>query len=557
MCRPFLIPHPLKGGDKLVAGVINCSPTITEFDVEKGYLAIVLHAHLPFVRHPEYDDFLEEDWLYEAITETYIPLINVFDSLVNDGVEFRLTMSLTPTLIAMLTDPLLQGRYLRHIEKLIELSEKEVERTRWQPELNTLARMYRERLNNARFVFGSRYERNIVGAFKKFQDMGRLEIITCAATHGFLPLMEQYPSAVRAQIKTAVKDYEKHLGRPPKGIWLPECGYYPGLDDVLKENGIRYFFTDSHGILYASPRPKYGVFAPIYCKSGVAAFGRDLESSKQVWSAAEGYPGDYAYRDFYRDVGFDLEYDYVRPYLHDGIRTNVGIKYHKITGPSNHKEVYDREAALAKAADHAGNFMFNREKQVEYLEGFMGRKPLIVSPYDAELFGHWWFEGPEWLDYLLRKIHYDQDTVKTITPSEYLEQNPRNQRSTPSMSSWGYKGYSEVWLEDSNDWVYRHLHKAAERMTEVARVHDGADGMKRRALNQAARELMLAQSSDWAFIMKTGTMVEYAVKRTKDHVSRFNTLYEMIKSGQVDARLLDDLEGRDNIFPEIDYRAYI
>lgn len=525
--------------------------------MEKGYLAIVLHAHLPFVRHPEYEDFLEEDWLYEAITETYIPLINVFDGLAADGVQFRVTMSLTPTLIAMLTDPLLQERYIRHIDRLIELSEREVDRTRWMPEFAPIARMYRERFNNARYVFVNKYGNNLVSAFRKLQDSGCLEIITCAATHGFLPLMELEPQAVRAQIATAVKDYERHLGRPPRGIWLPECGYYPGLDSILSEFKIKYFFTDSHGVLYASPRPKYGVFAPIYCQSGVAAFGRDMESSKQVWSAEEGYPGDYAYRDFYRDVGFDLEYDYIRPYLHgDGIRTNVGIKYHRITGPTESKEPYSRKSALAKAAEHAGNFMFNREKQAEYLEPLMGKKPIIVSPYDAELFGHWWYEGPEWLDMLFRKIHYDQDNIRTITPSEYLEENPLNQRSTPSMSSWGYKGYCEVWMEDSNDWIYRHLHKAARRMGELARNNRGADGLTARALNQAARELLLAQSSDWAFIMKTGTMVQYAVKRTKDHVTRFNALYEMICGGRVDRSFIEDLEYRDNIFPDIDYRAW-
>jgi len=518
---------------------------------------MVLHAHLPYVRHPEYDDFLEEDWLYEAITETYIPLINVFDGLVNDGVRFRITMSLTPTLIAMLKDPLLQGRYLRHIERLLDLSEKEVERTRWQSDYAPLARMYRERFNNALYVFHKKYDKDLVSAFKKFQDLGVLEIITCASTHGFLPLMEANPQAVRAQISTAVRNYEANFGRPPRGIWLPECGYYPGLDEILKENGIKYFFTDSHGLLYASPRPKYGVFAPIYTPNGVAAFGRDLESSKQVWSAEEGYPGDYSYREFYRDVGYDLDYDYVKPYLHgDGGRSNIGIKYYKITGPTKHKEPYDLQAAASKAADHAGNFMFNREKQAEYLHGLMGRPPIIVSPYDAELFGHWWFEGPDWIDYLFRKMHYDQDTVTAITPSEYLDINPVNQRSTPSMSSWGYKGYCEVWLEGSNDWVYRHIHKAADRMVELARGREGADSVTERALNQAARELMLAQSSDWAFIMKTGTMVPYAVKRTKDHVNRFNALYDMIKGNHVETRLLEELEYKDNIFPEVDYRAY-
>src|SRR5262249_25501015 len=147
-----------------------------------------------------------------------------------------------------------------------------------------------------------------------------------------------------------------------------------------------------------------------------------------------------------------------------------------------------------------------------------GRPSLIVAPYDAELFGHWWFEGPDWINFLLRKICYDQQTVKTITVPEYLDRHPKVQVSQPCPSSWGYKGYSEVWLEGSNAWIYRHLHEGAAPMVELPRQFPHADGLLRRALNQAARELLLAQSSDWAFIMKTGTMVEYAVQRTQVHV---------------------------------------
>jgi 1,4-alpha-glucan branching enzyme len=525
--------------------------------MEKGYLALVLHSHLPYVRHPEHDRFLEEDWLYEAITETYVPLINMFDGLVNDGVDFRITMSLTPTLISMLTDPLLQQRYLRHINRLIELAEKEVERTREQPEFNPIAHMYRDLFANARYVFEEKYGRNLVGAFRKFQDLGKVEIITCAATHGFLPLMPNR-NAVRAQILVAVEHYKTHFGRAPKGIWLPECGYSEGLDEILKEAGIRYFFTDSHGVFHASPRPKYGVYAPIYCRSGVAAFGRDIESSKQVWSSIEGYPGDSNYRDFYRDVGFDLDYEYIKPYLHpDGARVNLGIKYYKITGTTNHKDPYIRQWALERAAEHAGSFLFNREKQAEWLAGvFKDRKPIIVAPYDAELYGHWWFEGPNWLDYLIRKTVFDQKTVRLITPSEYLKENPTCQVSTPSASSWGYKGYAEVWLDGSNDWIYRHLHKAADRMVELAQAFPHSEGVQRRALAQAARELLLAQSSDWAFILKTGSHVEYAVRRTKEHLLRFTRLYHDIQNNSIDEGRLGDLEYKDNLFPEIDYRVY-
>ena len=434
-----------------------------------------------------------------------------------------------------------------------------MDRTGWEPPFHDLALMYNRRLSEARAAFESKYGRDLVNAFKKFQDLGKLEIITVAGTHCFLPLQEIYPNAVRAQVRVAVQQYEKLFGRSPRGIWLPECGYQPGHDELLKEAGLRYFIIDTHGILHGSPRPKYGVFAPVYCKSGVAAFGRDRESSKAVWSANEGYPGDYNYREFYRDIGFDLDYDYIRPYIHqDGTRINTGIKYHRITGPVDlaNKQPYIRQWALDKAAEHAGNFMFNREKQSESLYDLLGKQPLLLSPYDAELFGHWWYEGPEWLNFLFRKVHFDQRTIKLTTPSEYLDENPLNQVVTPSFSSWGYKGYAEVWLEGSNDWIYRYLHKAAERMIELAKDRPKADGLARRALNQAARELMLAQSSDWAFIMKTGTVVQYAHKRFKDHIERFTRLYEMIKSGMINEAYLSDIESKDNLFPEMDYRVY-
>jgi 1,4-alpha-glucan branching enzyme len=268
-----------------------------------------------------------------------------------------------------------------------------------------------------------------------------------------------------------------------------------------------------------------------------------MESSKSVWSSIDGYPGDYNYRDFYRDVGYDLDYEYIKPYINpDGTRVNTGIKYYKITGQTDYKLPYDVDKAREKAAEHAGNFIFNREKQIEYLSSIMDRKPIIISPYDAELFGHWWFEGPEWLEYLIRKINFDQDTIKLITPNDYLSIYRRNQVITPSISSWGWKGYSEVWLEGSNDWIYRHLHKAVERMMEMAvKFAETKEQIKIRALNQMARELLLAQSSDWAFIMKTGTFVTYAHNRIRSHIYRFTRLYEELNNGKIVESWLKDI----------------
>jgi 1,4-alpha-glucan branching enzyme len=523
-----------------------------------GFVALHLHAHLPWVRHPEYEDFLEEDWLYEAIGETYLPLLKIFDRLTDEGIPFRVSITLTPPLVAMLRDELLMTRYARRLDTLCELAEKEVHRTRGDAAFHGLALHYQQEFRELRQLFDGRYRRDLVSAFRRLEEAGRLEIVTCAATHGFLPLMQHHPEAVRAQIQVAVAHHRRHLGRDPAGIWLPECGYYPGLDALLAEAGIRYFFLDTHGVLDATPRPRHGVFAPIFTPTGPAAFGRDPESSMQVWSAESGYPGDPDYREFYRDVGWDLDYEYVKPYIQPtGQRKNVGIKYHRITGRTAHKEPYDPARARERAAAHAGNFLFNRERQIEHVASRMGGvPPIVVSPYDAELYGHWWYEGPLFLDTLVRKVAFDQRVFRLATPGDYLKENPEQQLATPPLCSWGAGGYAGVWLDGANDWVYRHLDTAAERMIALARDLREPDALTRRALNQAARELLLAQSSDWAFIMKTGTMVDYAVRRTREHVLRFSRLHDQLRAGQLDRGWLEHVEATDNIFPEIDYRVY-
>lgn len=523
-----------------------------------GYLALVLHAHLPFVRHPESDYVLEEEWLYEAITETYIPLIKVFEGLKRDGIDFKITMTITPPLVSMLRDPLLQERYDAHLAKLEELAEREIEHNAHNGHIRYLAEHYSTEFNQARQVW-ERYNGDLVTAFKQFSDSGNLEIITCGATHGYLPLMRMYPEAVWAQIKVACEHYEENFGRPAKGIWLPECAYFEGLELVLREAGLRYFLTDGHGLLYSRPRARCGSYAPIYTECGVAAFGRDQESSQQVWSTQLGYPSDPVYREFYKDLGWEAEYEYIKPYIMpNGQRKNVGIKYHKITGRGlslADKQLYDPYWAREKAAEHAGNFMRNRERQIYHLHSIMQRPPIVLSPYDAELFGHWWYEGPWFIDFCVRKTWYDQKTYEMTHLADYLQKHPKQQVARPAQSSWGWKGFHEYWLNDTNSWIYPHLHQATERMIELAR-RQPADELEWRALNQAARELLLAQSSDWAFIMRTGTMVPYAVRRTRSHLMRFNKIYEDISTGKIDAGWLEKVEDLDNIFPNIDYRVY-
>ncbi|MEO7932684.1 MAG: 1,4-alpha-glucan branching protein domain-containing protein [Chthoniobacterales bacterium] len=526
-------------------------------NLRKGHLALILHAHLPFVRHPEHADFLEEDWLYEAISETYVPLLKLFHGLEADGIRFRMTMSLTPTLCAMLRDPLLQRRYVRHIERLIGLARQETHRTIADPLVHAEAERYHAHFVECRDLF-LKWDCDLVQQFAGLQNRGSIEIITCAATHGFLPLMHSYPEAVRAQILIARDSYRECFGRDPRGIWLPECGYIQGIEQVLQEANIRWFVIDSHGLMFGQPRPRYAIYSPCYTPAGPAVLARDRDSSRQVWSAEEGYPGDPAYRDFYRDIGHDLSLDYLRPYLPaNGERKNTGIKYHRITGRTPHKDLYHRDWAMAAADAHAGDFLQHRIAQFEKLLAGTNIEPIVVTPFDAELFGHWWHEGPEFLNLFLRKAACDQSVFELTTPERYLESHSTQQMIIPSASSWGHKGYWEVWLDQSNAWIYPHLHVAAERMIATATEYFGeADGLKNRALSQMARELLLAQSSDWAFLMKTGTASEYASKRTKDHVLRFTRLHEQLQAGKIDEAFLVFCEERDNLFPTVDWRYY-
>lgn len=523
----------------------------------QGHLAIILHAHLPFVRHPEHEKFLEESWLFEAITETYLPLLREMTGWSHDGMPWRLTLTLSPTLCAMLTDSLLQDRYERHLNGLIELAEKEIHRTHWDRTFRELAWMYHHRLSNLRELWLAS-DRDLVRAFRVFQDGGHLEIITTAATHALLPLLNHAPS-VRAQILVARDHYRSCFGRDPRGIWLPECAYTEGIEQVLAEAGIRWFTVDTHGLLHAHPRPRYGVFAPIVLPNGVAALGRDLDSARQVWSRNEGYPGDPRYRDFYRDVGFDLDWDYVRPYVPSpDQRGFTGLKYHRITGWQGRKEVYDHDQAVRLAAEHAQHFLEARIEQVRHLGGIMDRPPLLVCPYDAELFGHWWYEGPEFLNFFLRKTCYDQKLIQLVTPDGYLSTHPSQQVATPSASSWGEEGYYRVWLNEKNEWIYPHLQVAQERMSALVESFPRPNPIEARALKQAARELLLAQSSDWPFILRTGTNPDYARRRVKEHLLRFLSLHEQITalSLHVDERWLAKVEANDNLFPEVDPRYF-
>ena len=523
-----------------------------------GYLAMVLHAHLPFVRHPEDATVMEEQWLYEAITGTYLPLVQLFEGLLADGVRSRATVSLSAPLINMLTDDLLKERYAARIDQLIELAEKEIERTRPEPHYQRNAQMYKDRFPRARYTWRC-HDGNLVRAFRRLQDAGarrghhldrhpRLLSPTWTATGPpsaprctSPPISTRSTSAVRAQ-----------------GMWLGECGYVPGVDELLREAAIRYFFVDTHGILFADRRP---ALRRLRAHLLPERRGR-LRPRHRVVAAGVERQGRLPRRPPLPRL---LPRHRLRSAdgLHRALRPSRGSPHgHRLQVPRHHPRQAARQVGLRsgiarkRAGEHAMHFRVNRQRQARDLAGRMDRPPIIVSPYDAELYGHWWFEGLQFLDDLFRQIHYNQDEIETITPGEYLDRHPTNQLSVPCASSWGHAGYNEYWLNETNAWIYRHLHVAGERMVELSHKFPLAEGLTARALKQAARELMLAQSSDWAFIMRTGTTVPYAERRTNAHILQFNRLYDEVLRGEISERWLSDVESKDNIFPDMDYRLY-
>lgn len=519
--------------------------------------ALILHAHLPFVRHPEHDDFLEEDWLFEALTETYLPLLQMLRRLAAEEMRFKIAMSLTPTLGAMLDDELLRQRYRRYLAQRIALAEQEIERHRSRPQLFELAQFYARFFRETLDFYEQTLSCDVVRAFRELQDANHLEILASAATHAFLPLLQDFPEAQRAQIQIGCDRYRKMMGREPEGFWLPECGYSAGLDAKLQAANLRWFVLDSHGLMLGQPRPQRAIFAPCYTPAGPAAFARDRESNLEVWSAQSGYPGDPLYRDFYRDIGFERTAEELAPFLLPaGVRKFSGIKYHRVTG-SEEKEIYQRPAALARAEEHAADFYRKCAGRFRALTK-SGSDPVIVSPFDAELFGHWWFEGPHFLEHFVRLTAAPTSEFELATPADFLREHPAQQIVRPNPSSWGERGFSGVWLDEQNAWIYPHLHGASRRMIAIARRYRETQSTDiERALKQAARELLLAQASDWAFLIKTNSAPDYARQRTEDHLLDFNRLYQQLDAGEIDFSFLEKREAQANLFPDLNWRHYL
>ena len=522
-----------------------------------GYLALVLHAHLPFVRHPEHARHLEERWFYEALVECYLPLLDAFDRMAEEGVPFALTMSVTPPLAAMMRDDLLR-QPLRRAPRPPRSprgarDEAPLRRRAFRSDRHLLPRPLRPHAQ--RSGIGTAATSSPASSGTGTPDASsfsraRRRTATCREC-------SRRAEGIRPQLGLGVAGFERIVGRRPTGAWLAECAYHPSFDAEIARAGIRFTVLDTHGLLHARPRPPFGVHAPVCSPSGVAFFARDAESSRQVWSRDEGYPGDPFYRDFYRDIGFDLpEQDLMGEVAGDGSRLMTGLKYFRITGKDVEKAPVPagRRARAGVGARRQLRLQSRQAGRGARRIGPMPAPPIVVAPYDAELYGHWWFEGPMFLEAVFRRLREAGGRLEAITLRQYLDRHPVTVEATPSASSWGAGGYGEVWVGREAAWTWRHVHHATRYARWLVQNHRHADGRRGQALDQAIRELLLLQSSDWPFILKAGTATRYAEARIRAHVHRLRHLGYMVESGVVagtDPAWLEDLCQRDNFLASL------
>ena len=525
-----------------------------------GKILFLMHAHLPYVHHPEFKRFFEENWLFEAIAETYLPLVQAMRRLLEKGVPGTLNLSVSPPLIEMLSDESLIEKFSEHLKRQLELIEKEVSRN-IGTDLEALSHFYLSRQKTLIDFWENRIHRDLLAEFLNLEKAGKLNLLTCVGTHPFLPAYQSDPASIRMQLDVTVRCFERAFGRKPLGVWLPECGYFPGLDKYLAEFGLHYFFLETHGVLLASPTPKYGVFTPLRTTQGLYCMGREQKSSMEVWSRRTGYPGHPEYREFFTDIAQNRPRDYLGEYFFAGdTPIDSGFKYNRITG-GEHKEIYRPWNAMRLAEDHAHLFVVNREATIsELLVNMEGHKAAMLCPYDAELFGHWWFEGPLFLESMLERAA-SSSVIEFAGADQVMTSSADPDAHEPAFSSWGEGGFGSVWINGETDKYYPQSYRLRAMIDHLKSIQEKM-GLKSprgklltRYIKQMERELMLFQSSDWAFMIHNHSADGYARRRLDDHYADGHALFAeackaiLKNTDKLPANsVLPALEKRDNIF---------
>ena len=561
-----------------------------------GEFTFVLHTHLPYVlSHGRWPH--GTDWLVEAASECYLPIADMLNDLISEGIKPHITISISPVLCEQLAHQSFKDEFHDYLETKIQaaIKDKETFSKHGKKSMAALAERWQHLYTNTKINFEERYNYDLIGEFRRLQDEGYIEIMTCGATHGYMPLLS-HDTTIQAQVKQAVQSYENHFGRKPRGIWLPECAYRPrykwsppvgsgigkdaysrkGVEEFLSENGIEYFIVDTALLkggkaigVYIDrfealqklwgqfekeyeprgeekdrfPQETYLVSSAVEGKKPVAIFTRDPDTGLQVWSGEHGYPGDGNYLDFHKK------------------HFPGGHRYWSVTSAKSDladKLEYNAEAAMSRIPENAAHFSDLIGTILGEHHRKTSSKGILCAPYDAELFGHWWAEGVYFLKEVMRNISKSPD-VELTTCSKYLAENVPSRVISIPEGSWGEGGYHYIWLNKWTEWTWKHIYEDEAKMSELARqFKDTTDDKLRDILKQTARELMLEAASDWQFLISTWAARDYAEMRLAEHHEAFVRLANMADrygSGgaldESDWTYLGDIKNQDDIFPDI------
>ncbi len=565
----------------------------------KGYLCLVLHGHLPYVvSHGSWPH--GTDWLCEAAAESYLPLARVLWRLVEQGFSPKISIGLTPVLVEQLRSADFAAEFRHYLAHKQESAHADMRDFRRQGDERAarLAEGWGAFYQQAAEEFSSRWQDDLVGAFRSLQDLGHIEVLTSSATHAYLPLIG-LDECVQAQVRTGVESYRRQFGRDPRGFWLPECGYRPryrwgppfpqtglapslrkGVDEFLGEQGLHYFIVDSHllegGEALGVYRERFEALARLWRvfsaqqrvrekvegttayeaylvessgegKAPLAFFVRDPRTGLQVWSREHGYPGDGWYLEFHKK------------------RFPGGHRYWRVTSSQadlGAKELYEPERVQARVEENADHFVSLVHDLLLRHWDEAGIPGVVCAPYDAELLGHWWFEGPEWLAAVVRKMAASEQ-VAMVTCDEYLENVPAARLFALPEGSWGEGGFHWVWLNEWTEWTWRHLYECEVKARRLAQALGERQGEARRVVEQCLRELLLLESSDWQFLITTWSARDYAESRFSEHLEAFNRLAglaEQALGGKAlsgpEREQLELYEQRDAPFAQVDPTWY-
>ena len=487
----------------------------------EGTFCLVVHSHLPWLAHHGSWP-VGEEWLYQAWAHSYLPVVDLLERYAAQGKRDVLTLGVTPVLAAQLDDPYCLRAFHDWLGNWQLRADYAA--TRWtDPLLKDLAAAEHRASAKALNDFETKWRHGFSPVLRGLVDNGVIELLGGPATHPFQPLLD--PRIRRFALETGLADTEHRIGRRPAGIWAPECGYSPGMEEGYAAAGVQRFLVDGpalHGDTSAAH--------PVG-DSDVVCFGRDLEVTYRVWSPKAGYPGDPVYRDFHT-------YDHPS-----------GLKPSRVTGknvPTDQKRPYEPELAAVAVQRHAADFVDTVVRKLRSLP-----KPgLVVAAYDTELFGHWWHEGPAWLDAVLTAL--PEAGVRVTTLQGALEAGHLGGRVDLPASSWGSGKDWRVWdgeqvadMVDANERLQRTL-------LDTLRPSDVRDPVN----DQLLREALLALSSDWAFMVTKDSAADYARHRASSHADGFSHLAELIRlnAREKAVDVAAELRVRNGLFGTLDAR---